>query len=530
MGLVFAFPAPPAFSQEVTLKLNTGGLTFTGKLIGFDGENYLVETEALGEIRVSAEKFGCQGACPEVPTASTKAEALEAVTTIRLRGSRTVGMDLLPAMIERHAATRDAKVTRTEIGPREFDLRLLDEKGTPVVTFDFDVLGSAKAFPALASGEAHIGMTTRPINDKEIGELAGAGFPNMNRPGHERVVGLDGIAVIVAARNEVGTLSLEEMSKVFSGEIRDWSELGGTSGQINVYSKLSTSASFQLFRDLVLKPFKRAITPEATLIDTNADLAAAVAKDDAGIGMVTIAGVGAAKALGIKDTCGLLHEPTDFSVKSGEYPLSRSLYLYTTELKDKYASEIVEYAVSDTVDDIVEDLGFITKGVTTAPFDRFRNHVAASLDAPPEDFDITLMRQLMKALEDGQRLSTTMRFVPSSSQLDSESVQALARVADYLAKQDLKARRIVVAGYSDRTGLFEQNKALSLKRAMAVRDGMLLAANGALKPEAIEVQAYGELMPVACNDTEEGRQKNRRVEIWLVPADGPRPVVLTKQP
>jgi flagellar motor protein MotB len=65
---------------------------------------------------------------------------------------------------------------------------------------------------------------------------------------------------------------------------------------------------------------------------------------------------------------------------------------------------------------------------------------------------------------------------------------------------------------------------------MAVRDGMLLAANGALKPEAIEVQAYGELMPVACNDTEEGRQKNRRVEIWLVPADGPRPVVLTKQP
>jgi phosphate transport system substrate-binding protein len=123
-----------------------------------------------------------------------------------------------------------------------------------------------------------------------------------------------------------------------------------------------------------------------------------------------------------------------------------------------------------------------------------------------------------------------MRFVPSSSQLDSESVQALSRVVEFIGEQDLKTRKIVVAGYSDTTGLFEQNKELSLKRATAVRDGMVLAANGALKPEDIEVQAYGELMPVACNDTEAGRQKNRRVEIWLVPTEGPRPVVLTKQP
>jgi outer membrane protein OmpA-like peptidoglycan-associated protein len=50
-----------------------------------------------------------------------------------------------------------------------------------------------------------------------------------------------------------------------------------------------------------------------------------------------------------------------------------------------------------------------------------------------------------------------------------------------------------------------------------------------MKPEDIEVRGYGELMPVACNDSETGREKNRRVEIWLVPTERARPVVLIKQ-
>jgi phosphate transport system substrate-binding protein len=530
-GLVFAFSPPPAFSQEVTLKLNTGGLTFTGNLISFDGDNYVVETEALGQIRVSAEKFGCQGTgCPQAATTAAVVTPATTTATVQLRGSTTIGLELLPAIIEKYAAANDATVTRNDTDPTKFDLRLADEKGEPLVAFDFETQGTSNAFASLASGEADIGMASRPINDKEIGELAKAGFPDMNRPGREHVVGLDGIAIIVSARNNVGTLSVEDISKAFSGEASDWSEFGGAPGKINIYTRGSDSATYQLFRDLVLKPFKRAIAPDAKLFESDVELAESVAKDDGGIGIVTLAEIGAAKPLSIKDTCGLFHDPTDFSVKSGEYPLSRNLYLYTTGAKNKFASEIVEFAVSDAVDEVVEKIGFITKGVRTVSFDRFRNHVAASLDAPPEDFDITLMRQLMKTLGSGQRLSATMRFVPSSSQLDSESVQALSRVVEFIGEQDLKTRKIVVAGYSDTTGLFEQNKELSLKRATAARDGMVLAANGALKPEDIEVQAYGELMPVACNDTEAGRQKNRRVEIWLVPTEGPRPVVLTKQP
>jgi len=530
MGLSFGLSAQPAFSEEVTLKLNTGGLTITGKLINFDGENYLVETEALGTIRVSKEKFTCSGAgCAQAP-ATAHVVTSTTGATIRVRGSTTVGLELFPAMIEKYAATKDATVERNDEDATKFDLRLTDNDGNEIATFDFETLGSSTAFRNLITGEADIGMASRPISDKEIGQLAQAGFTGMNRPGHEHVVGLDGVAVVISARNKVGSLSLEEISKAFSGEVRDWSELGGAPGRITVYAKGDDSATFQLFRDLVLKPFKRSISPDAKQFVTNTELAEAVTKDNGGIGIVTLAEIGATKPLSIKDTCGLLHEPSDFGVKSGEYPLSHSLYLYTTELKDKIASEVVEYAVSHAVDDVVEKVGFITKSVRTVPFDRFRNHVAASLETPPEDFDIVLMRQLMKTLGAGERLSTTMRFLPSSSQLDSESVQALSRVARYLKTVDLTKKKVIVVGYSDTTGVFDLNKELSRKRASAVRDGLVLAANGGLTPNQIEVQAYGELMPVACNDTNAGRQKNRRVEIWLAPKGNSRPVVLTKQP
>ena len=136
----------------------------------------------------------------------------------------------------------------------------------------------------------------------------------------------------------------------------------------------------------------------------------------------------------------------------------------------------------------------------------------------------------MSDLGKGERFSATMRFETQSSQLDAESVQQLSRLANYLSKENLKGKKIIVAGFSDTTGWFARNKELSMKRALAARDALLLATNQEIKPDKVEAKAYSELFPVACNDTERGRQKNRRVELWLVPQVSARPVVLTKQP
>jgi phosphate transport system substrate-binding protein len=530
IGLFVFVLGSSAFAEEVMLKLNSGGLTISGNLVEFDGENYLVETEVLGKIRVSKDKFSCLGGgCPQ--TATNRQDAAPAdPKSLRIRGSTTVGLELLPAIIRKYSSEIGATFNKTDLNENEFMMELVDQAGKKLVSIDLKAHGSSNAFTTLAAGESDIGIASRSISDAEIGALARAGYPDMNRPNHEHVIGLDGLMVIVSPRNALSSLTMDEISKIFSGELTDWSQVGGAPGKINVYAKGEKSATAQTFKDLVLKPYKRNISSGATLFEVNADLAKAVAKDVGGIGFVSFAEIGIAKSVSIKDSCGLISNPSEFGVKSGEYPLSRALYLYTTNLTDKYASGIVDYARSSASDELVEETGFITKQVMSVPFDSFRDHVAVSLNAAPEDFDIELMRQLMREFDKGERLSATMRFETVSSQLDSESVQSLSRIVGYIKKQDLSGKKIVVAGYSDATGWFERNKELSLKRAEAARDGLVLASNGEIKPSDIGVRAYSELFPVACNDTERGRYKNRRAEIWLVPTDSTRPVVLTKQP
>ena len=136
------------------------------------------------------------------------------------------------------------------------------------------------------------------------------------------------------------------------------------------------------------------------------------------------------------------------------------------------------------------------------------------------------MRKLMGELGSGERLSATLRFKSLITHLDSQSIQQLANAVIFLQKRGLKGRKLIFAGFSDAMGPFDQNMELSVKRATAARDALVAASTGELRPEDVEVRGYGELLPIACNDTEIGRLKNRRVELWLVPSD--QPIVFNK--
>ncbi len=528
IALSFVCSVSSALANEVMLKLNSGTLTISGKLIGFDGQNYLVVTDFLGVVKVDSEKFSCiEGVCPKV---SIGHAAISDDGVLRIRGSRTMGSDLIPALIRDYAASIGASFDIAEKEADSLTFQLSAKDGTKFASIDLQRRGSGTAFPALASGEADIGMADRSITDEEIGALAAAGFPQMNRPGHEHVVGLDGIAVIVSSKNPINALSLVDLSRIFSGEAKDWSEFKLPRGKINVYSAGETTGDFRTFWSFVLKPFSRSLSPNADTAKSHADLAAAVENDAAGIGFASLSLLGSAKPLAIRDVCGLTHKPSAFNVKSGEFPLARNLYFYTTNIVKSHTNAFLRYALSPDAADALKTAGFSDGSIITEPFDTFRDRVFSSLSAPPEDFDLDLMRQLIKGLGSGERLSATMRFESSSAQLDSESVQQLPRVVEYLKSRDLKNEKVVIAGFSDSSGLFANNRELALRRAATVRDAILVTADFRLDMKNLEIQSFGEIFPAACNDTDVGREKNRRVEIWVVPQARTRPVVLSRQP
>ncbi len=218
LSAIVALSAGRVLGDTVTLKHAGGGLEMKGNLISFDGKNYVIESDVLGRITLPSSNFLCEGqGCPRAVAALEAAPP--AASVVNIRGSGTVGARLMPSLLRRYAASiqKDVKQLGDDLGDLRLDLQ--DSSGKSVTTIDLKRRGSETAFPALASREAQIGMSDRPITDQEIGTLAKAGFPNMNKARHEHVIGLDGIVIITSLRNFVASLSIEDLSKVFSGEI-----------------------------------------------------------------------------------------------------------------------------------------------------------------------------------------------------------------------------------------------------------------------------------------------------------------------
>ncbi len=526
-GGLFFTNATVALAEDISLELRDNGFRITGELVSYDGKNYVINSKTLGTLMVSTEKFDCvSGDCPTSTTVNTPPPD---DFTLHITGSTTMGYELLPNLIKKYADSKEMKVG--EIGEgREVKIELRNANGDLAGAVELNRQGSDAAFDALLKDKTVIGMSAKPITDAQIGKFVKAGYEGMDRVGRQHVIGLDGVLIVTSHQNPISSLSLEEISRIFSGEINNWSEFGMDDLPIHVYSRNSESSMAATFRDLVLKPYKRTITGAASAYLNNAEVAEAVAADRGGVGFVGFAEEGIAKTISIKDTCGIVHQPTRFFVKAGEYPLSRSLYFYTADIYQPAIADFVGFAVSEDGQKTIEEAGFINRRITTASFVGFHDRVIASMVAPESDFDLGLMRQLMQDLRTGSRLSATIRFEVSGSEaIDAASSQQLSSIINYISNQDLTRYKVLLAGFSDTTGLFASNVAISLKRANAVRDALLDSGRSLLKPEDIVAKAYGKLFPVACNDTSEGRSKNRRVEVWLVPRHA-EPVALNRQP
>jgi phosphate transport system substrate-binding protein len=122
------------------------------------------------------------------------------------------------------------------------------------------------------------------------------------------------------------------------------------------------------------------------------------------------------------------------------------------------------------------------------------------------------MRELVSDLENARRLSMNFHFQKNSAILDDKVRQDIPRTANFLKSEGARFREILLAGFTDSTGTFDGNRAVAFARAMSFKKA--LAAVG-VADERIVAKSYGSLLPVGCNSTEAGREKNRRVEIWV---------------
>jgi phosphate transport system substrate-binding protein len=412
---------------------------------------------------------------------------------LRLAGSNTIGSSLAPALAEAFLKDLGATDVRILPGPNAEERivqGVLPGESDPA-SIKISAHGSATAFTSLAGSDCDIGMASRKIKPDEAAALSSLG--DMYSSASEHVLGLDGIAVIVNAANPVNALTKEQIAEIFSGDMADWSQVGMGRGEIKVYARDDKSGTYDTFKNLVLA--SKALAPNAQRIEDSNALSEAVASDPNGVGFVGLPYVHSAKAIAVSEKGARALQPTRLTVATEDYPLSRRLYLYTpANPQNKFTRKFVEFALSKQGQDVVGAGGFVAQNVMPQP------QVVA--EAAPNEY-----KQLTQGAE---RLSLNFRFRTGRSDLDNKAIVDVDRVVTFIADLRYSGDKILLFGFADSTGTREGNKALSLNRASTVKEQFVQRG---LKPGI--VRGFGADLPVASNDTDEGREKNRRVEIWI---------------
>ncbi len=214
--------------------------------------------------------------------------------------------------------------------------------------------GSGIGFAALQNKSTDLANASRKIKAKEIAECVKA----FGKRPTEYKVALDGLSVYVAEGNPVKELSVDQLEGIFTGEIKNWKQLGGKDAPITVYSRENSSGTYEFFKESVLKG-KDFVASAQTMPGTAAVLQAVI-KDANGIGYGGAAYGQGSRALNIKATeASAAVEPTEENVLKGTYPIWRYLYVYVNPSLDK--GEIEAYLTwirSDEGQKVVKDVGY----------------------------------------------------------------------------------------------------------------------------------------------------------------------------
>lgn len=498
-----------AHAQDVTLTSQDGSVEITGTLLGFDGEFYRVRT-VYGELTVDGTGVNCDGpACPSLTNY---------VAEVSISGAATMGEVLMPALIEAFALRNDYKVSRETSDLSRFEYQLSDPNSeTLLARFQFHATNSDEGFADLLADEADIAMSLREIRGPEARLGYEAGLGDMTGSNRSRVLALDGMVAVVSPGNPVKALSPLRLAQVFAGQIDNWIELGGPDAPIALNLMGAKSGMAQAVEDQLMKPVGRVAAESVLRHDHNASLVAEVMRDPFAIGIASFAETGNTQPLALTGECGFSMAASRRTIKTEDYPLTAPMFLYFPARRlPKIAREFLSYTRSQSAQIVIRRAGFVDQTPEEIPINlqgaRFANAIAASgADVPLEE-----LQRMVSRLAPMKRLTTSFRFQAGSTRLDAQSRSNIQQLARALEAGTYDARRLVFVGFSDGDGPASGNRKIALKRAETVRQAVTDAAETAsFERLTLDVDAFGEAMPMACDDSAWGRQVNRRVEVWV---------------
>ncbi len=436
---------------------------------------------------------------------------------LRIEGSTSLGDDLVPELAQAflrddlNATDTGIRVVSTDSkGHRRLHVwaKVPGRYGLQVI--EIYASGSGTAFKCLAvdggRDSCDIGMSSRPINarDRQL-------YPTLRNLGDhatEHVIALDGIAIVVNPSNPVSQLSIPQLRAIYTRQISNWKSVGGKDAPIELFERDRNSGTYEMFTEKVIERDPQSAKldgiPADHQIGDSALMVESIMRSPNSIGYVSSPMVNTAKALSISDGSGPAIQPTELSIVTEDYPICRRLLLYNWDAPGSLMNAFVRYTVYKPGQHLVDKTPFVELVAKV-----FR--VSPPGDSP-EDYK--------RIAADFDRIGLSFHFSTEQtnagedpgSQLDNLAEINVLRLRTFLAQHGGTGNDVLLIGFTDGKEKKEAEESLAHKRAESVATS--LRAVGVTVPSE-NIRDFGAQLPVASNESIEGRRRNRRVEVWV---------------
>jgi phosphate transport system substrate-binding protein len=225
--------------------------------------------------------------------------------------------------------------------------------------------GSGTGFSALINRTCDIADASRDISAKEVALAYEKGI----KP-RRFTIAIDGLSIVVNARNPLDKLTMDQVGALYRGEIKNWKVVGGPDKAVSLYGRQSNSGTYAFLQEHVLK--NKNYSPDMKEMNGNAQIVESVLQDEAGIGYVGVGYVydkegkvrSGLKVLNIsKDAKSQAYTPLEkANIDSGNYPISRGLFQFTNGKPSPEVAKFIQFEIGPEGQKIVAREGFFTIG------------------------------------------------------------------------------------------------------------------------------------------------------------------------
>ena len=519
---IFCSIAPVAlFAQSVELRSADEFINVAGEIVGYNGVMVQVET-TVGLVAVPASEVICYGdGCSELFASNPfglTAEAFEDVVTDTPAEVVVAGDDLAVGFAVSSYETLHRTITGAYAVTTPGDTRVVLTAVGELLLEDPATGESADLVVSTSDAPPDITIEAVSLNGTASVDYDGASAWATRADPTYQMLGLKSFSVIVAPNAGISEISINDLARIYAGEITNWSQIGGADVSVLPLQLPSNTETGIELRRLVMEPAGKDIAATVLTMSNEAGVAGSINQFPGSVSVVSAENADDALVVNVMGTCGITVAPTPFNIVSGDYPLVRPIMArYNARPSTGLITEVFDFASGQVAQRLVENEGFINHGAIMMDPAKKNARLSGLLEASLDDAQRAAAAQMFQVLFDANRLSPTMTGGPASGPEGAWNRAMLLNVLGLLDNPDNAGREIIFAGF----GQSASGSAAAIEASVAVaaefKTLLETVAADALASGNYSVSSYGfgNVSPATCVDGQVAGSEYTRVEVWI---------------